>query len=652
MAQTSGFIGGKEVKTEDRSIPENLTDVYISVFFDGTANNIYEQVYKKERRDERNKKIDKFAAQMAVAPAYAISSILFNSSKNMANTYSQNKSDKQQYGMEHFSEQKEKAENDLNISEHDPNVKKDAKNLDDNGGWKYSNVAILRSLVKNKEAKETKSPENGEKVIGIDYNIYVEGSGKKWDGGSDAIGLGMGTGRTGVVGLVSKAMVLVDNFLKSCIPLSHRPKVKLHFAVFGFSRGATCGRLFSFLITDDQNSLPKKEEFKQYLPQSLYSGGNLRFLEDFKEDNKTVDFLGIYDTVSSIGFLKKNDNSTDYSINQFKETEKGSGQYINKLTGLFGAKNKIKKSDAYGTYHCDNAREYGLYSPQNNRVKHAIHICAIDEFRENFALVDLGAEIKSHCTEIFMPGCHSDIGGGYINEDTDKRVTLRRHINPLINSMFNYHLTPTRLNRSIDPRSVEIEEFYKKPPKSLKQMDILSPQELIDLGWMDADKEIKSPQFTPTEKIIFNQNSMEGYSNIPLKMMKERAMGALGLLKIWPKEFLPFTGQLPTRFAVPGDAILNEIKTQCQSVFAEGQRHWVLPSSLKNYVAIRRKYLHLTCTDVLRDNGLKATGGNMGNPPNWQKRKSPNGNDYYLLCRLIYHGDNNDSKLHDMTEYN
>ncbi len=49
-------------------------------------------------------------------------------------------------------------------------------------------------------------------------------------------------------------------------------------------------------------------------------------------------------------------------------------------------------------------------------VKHAVHLVAADEYRENFALNSLrsaNGDIPKNFREIVLPGAHSDVGGGY-----------------------------------------------------------------------------------------------------------------------------------------------------------------------------------------------------------------------------------------------
>ena len=636
-------VQAEEKDIEERNLRSDLTDVYICVFFDGTGNNMYEQANKSAKLKESNEglpmtKVLVTSNPMLFPVRYAVKKCSEHE-------------EQEEFGMTQYEEQRRQAEQEHYISEQRTKADDD----DHNGGWKYSNIAVLRSITRKKQNAETTSPD-GSQVIGDSYNIYIEGSGKKWKTGSDVVGLGMGTGRTGVVGLVSKAMVFIHNYL-AFIGKDRRKEVKVHFAIFGFSRGATCGRVLSFLIASNKsqvNGLHRKSEFEQYLPKSIYANDTITFLEDFDKSNKvTVDFLGIYDTVSSIGFLLKDSDDTDAGINSTKKIKLDGGRvgYVNNLHSGFAL------SDAHNNFHCFNVREYGLYSPQLKNVKHTFHVCAMDEFRENFALVDIGRSISDTRTEVFMPGCHSDIGGGYTFEDEIDRYTLRRKIKGRVTTMI----------ATADPRG-----GANTPP--------LTQNVLYSLGWFDniapdttikkyfvfnstqTKKEwgIKGEQTLTTDaqttyidqmddKIEFERHVMEGYSNIALEMMRKRACedNGVGLKNLWPQCFLPFEDTLPKRFEQPNDIILDDIKNKCMAQFAEGQRHWIIPS-MENYVLVRRRYLHWTCTDELNlEKGhIVASGANIGNAPNWKNIGS-----HFLLCRVVYHGDESDTAVHYMTDY-
>lgn len=694
---------------QDQSLLNKVTDVYISVFFDGTGNNMYEQLNKKRKLEKPINKL-KFKS----------SSVLFSKSPNLFSSQAIN--DLKEYGMANYIEQRVQAERDVTIS--NEREKQNTKNDEIYGGWKYSNVAVLRSLVKKNEPPTNKDDTN---KIGISYNLYIEGSGKHWDTESLhnrkewLIGLGMGTGRTGVVGLVSKAVVFVREYLCSNIDKGMRKDINLHFAVFGFSRGSTCGRLFSSLVVKGKEGLDREPEFEQYLPKNNYFRDNrVSFLDDLGGD-KTIDFLGIYDTVSSIGFLQKNDNDTNYGINNYQETPKdndgnyigckqnenigdqanqvsGGNQtkqapppkwYINSLHGSTFTESDVLEvdtptgpipsskvvgtflsdkfwGDAKWNFHRFNVHDYGLdpYKYHKN-VKHTFHICAIDEFRENFALVDLGDDLEG-CTEIYMPGCHSDIGGGYMYNDEIEEHTLRRVIGP--------KRFPTRMNYSKDPRNIIVSPS-------------LSQHVLFNMGWLNEttrrhstiqyenmssmigtvsvpvsveleESTYKNPLKITNEKtegrttyinqeedkIDFKHFSKEGYSNISLQMMKDKATET-NELKSWG-QFRPFKDAIiPTRFKInetdETDETIKKIFDKCKSAVKkdEGKRYWVIPDDEKDYRYLRTNYLHFTCTDELHQ------GADFGNAPNWFK----NGNGY-LLCRLVYRGKDGDFNLHNWTE--
>lgn len=674
------IVNAEAPKKEHPTETQNITDIYISVFFDGTGNNIYEQINKSQSLFNKLKRRGK---QLISKVTYSSSPTLFSANDLYHDMHKtplshSNKQDLEKYGMKDYNLQKEQAEYDYTIN--DTNNKKNAdraEDSNDNGGWKYSNVAILRSLTKTQKKDDNK---DGNDIKGINYNLYIEGSGKLWNTGSDFIALGMGVGRSGVVGLVSKAVVMIGEFVDSVVEKKNRQNVNIHFAVFGFSRGSTCGRLFSYLIASpNQNDLPRKAEFGQYLPEKYFNGGEICFLKEYSRDKLTVDFLGIYDTVSAIGFLQKDDNTTNHGMNLFSkqstETD-AQGQtktwYVNAMHGTKDLDNatiagsvavgrivgglpgaaiggvagysalKARDAvfgDAINNFHRNNVREYGLYSPQFENVKHTFQICAMDEFRENFALVDLGGELD-RCTEIFMPGCHSDIGGGYMDCDRIDKYTLRRKINGKDAMMY----------LDEDPKS----------PSTRKQVSQDTMEELGWFGgttqrkqwftgnrkesWKGKNQTMTRYIFESDTKLEFELEPKEGYSNITLELMKERALDSQYGLN-WPFRFLPFQKKTPKRFNVTVE--LAPIKSMAKGKLLEGQRSWVIPNK-ELYKRLRLQYLHFTATDELNlEKGhFSASGANVGNPPYWR-----NMGDYYLLCRIVYRGEPNDNQLHFMSEY-
>lgn len=154
---------GDKAKSCDKQEPSwqpDVTDVYICVFFDGTANNCYEELHKKEEYLKERKAVPQIVTLFSAVPD------LFSS-------------DVSKYGMTNYQAQKEQAEKDLIIEDKERgDLKVTTENVQNasNGSWKYSNVAVLRSLTRKKSKKSIDGK------VGIAYNLYIEGVGRFWDG--------------------------------------------------------------------------------------------------------------------------------------------------------------------------------------------------------------------------------------------------------------------------------------------------------------------------------------------------------------------------------------------------------------------------------------------------------------------------------------
>lgn len=138
----------------------------------------------------------------------------------------------------------------------------------------------------------------------------------------------------------------------------NKPKPKIlgiRLSVFGFSRGAAQARVFSNWFVD--------------MCRAASGGSTLAGLPvDF-------DFLGIFDTVASVGLA----NST------------------------LVADGHMEWADA----------ETNLRIP--SEVKRCVHLVSAHEVRRSFPLdsIGVGQSMPKGCTEIVYPGVHSDVGGGY-----------------------------------------------------------------------------------------------------------------------------------------------------------------------------------------------------------------------------------------------
>ncbi len=548
----------KEDKIETDNIP---LDIYFGVFFDGTNNNII--------------------------PA--------NTARDIRRKYS--KTDKNQYESEVLSS----------------SVTDIVKNNANRENTKYSNVAILHSYYKGYTKTSNEGTTKSKQLV---YKIYVEGAGTNDISdiftGIPGVGLGFGLGKTGVVALVSKAVKTVRTIL-SAYNDEEKGNITLHFDVFGFSRGATCSRLFAYLVAretgeevtnsyDERLPNNREVEFGSYYAKQYYDKNKkkLRFLESDKKGKEwkkiTVDFLGIYDTVASIGFLRR------------KETDKDGDtkDKVNKLSKAF-----VKNEEFKDNYHDQNVREYGLYSPRlTATVKNTFHICALDEFRENFALTDLGKKIPSNGIELLLPGCHSDIGGGYIKGET---------------SVFKI-------------KGIGSLSYYKGNPcnSSEGNPDKLTRQLLKDLGWIKEDTAVVQEGDT----LRIKREVPYIFSNIPLRLMIDRVEEKLKGQR--EKVF-----ELPDGVYEVGSGLAKFYKGIKDTIPQhEGERLCVFPNSdggnmlvniSASYKELRREYLHFTSNDTL--------GWGLANAANKAD------NNMNVLCRIVYHGDKDDGEMHYMSDY-
>ena len=135
---------------------------------------------------------------------------------------------------------------------------------------------------------------------------------------------------------------------------------KIRLSVFGFSRGAAAARAWVNLVTRRWGS----------------SIAGLRL---------QIDFLGIFDTVASVGFAQA-------------------------MPGFEG--------------HADWASEPYMQVPAD--VRRCAHLVAALEVRGSFPLdsVCQGNILPSNCKEIVYPGVHSDVGGGYAPDDQGRALGL------------------------------------------------------------------------------------------------------------------------------------------------------------------------------------------------------------------------------------
>lgn len=431
---------------------------------------------------------------------------------------------------------------------------------------KLSNPAILSALF----TKNKTSDDNSKRFI----HAYIEGSGTNciqakngildfFINGKPIVGLGCGMGTTGVIAKVSKAMRIIGNEI---IRIATDDSVcirSIHFYIFGFSRGSTCARLFSFLISrTSDNQLPDLRDqgfdvesaFKKYLIGNKinYQTDKVTFLTEngwtkiIGSPQISVDFLGIYDTVSAIGLLSKPEEALKNEQNSYK-------------ANTFNI-------------HYDNARRFGLYSPSSTAVLSTCHICAIDEFRANFALTDIGsAASKVDNIEIFIPGCHSDIGGGYHKTSKAERKSIDLVKDGARTQLFNGSLIDATFDNS---NWVDVDYL------SLKQMGwIVFEPERIELT-----SKISSPKTIEFDHHPLIKDSENVYSNLTLEYMFKRLKSKINKFGFISFDEL-FRTNIDNSRNITNCDVISDIRKYLNAILECNGRYW--------YIPIEKKYQEL-----------------------------------------------------------
>ena len=647
------------LETQDVSKMLCIKDVHIGVFFDGTNNNMVQQAYFHTYKSAKGKKevepiTDGYEKWESLQKKRDTLEADINYALNQAGHMADAGRDSE---VAHYIEESEEKKKELQLIEEsieklqvEAHIDTYAMASDEKNG--YSNIAILHSLLNTQEnTDETKF-----------YNLYIEGSGANdivTSRGSTSFlaegntnGLGFGVGLTGVTALVSKAVKYIYNYLSPLV-IHLNENTNYHFYVFGFSRGATCARLFTQLAAREENSekLECEKEFTH--DTSKVKGlvdkksGRLPFMEShfltnnasgagvIKRSNVKVEFLGIYDTVASIGLLQQKDGW----INGLKASyDKVFPQYRN-------------------IYHFQNAAHYGLFIPQTAGMGHTCHICAADEFRENFALVNIGNELPANASEIVIPGCHSDVGGGYVTEIGKERVlykftprkTTQKDKNgneKVLSSIFAKRNISDEAYNTLKKATMFIDSPYECP--SVKNIDTLSGKSLNTLGWIDenwndrkkrlcTDTMLKNPctirlADSETDKCVkFKRHVIGGYSNIPLSMMIKYIQRLQLNIQLFPETTTPY--DIPNELTVLGNDILKHVNP------GSSQRLWVIPKGGYGgvlYRLLRLKYLHFTASSQLINWRMdwkifETDWANFGNECNYDENAT--------ICRIMYNGE-------------
>ena len=193
------------------------------------------------------------------------------------------------------------------------------------------------------------------------HKMYLPGVGTTSYKFDDPSDYATGMGDTGIPAKANEAII------RSLAHITNIAKkgdaVRIYFDVFGFSRGAATARHFIHRVLFQGDDVIAKVLHRDH-----------KILAERVE----VIFAGLFDTVSSYGIL-------DFSNDT-------------------------------GQLHLDAVRHVkGL----------AYHLCASDEYRENFSLTNIKSAIDAGVgVELYLPGAHADVGGGYPDSMAETVTTM------------------------------------------------------------------------------------------------------------------------------------------------------------------------------------------------------------------------------------
>ncbi|MGE7955172.1 phospholipase effector Tle1 domain-containing protein [Pseudomonas sp. NPDC089530] len=225
-------------------------------------------------------------------------------------------------------------------------------------GNDVSNVKRLSDLYFSNRKVE------GEEIRKLAYrSIYIDGIGTQAGEKDSLITSGTGRGYTGISGCVQKAFGAVKQRIGEV--LEENPEIEitsLTFDAFGFSRGAAAARHFANEVVRWLGPL-------ELILHDHSKALSPRFNRQYGND-VDMGFIGLFDTVPSVAGMSNLGN--------------------------------VRSTIAPGIkLHLE--RRY---------FRSVVQLVARDEYRANFAL----SRVKPDHVEITLPGAHSDIGGGYLDE--------------------------------------------------------------------------------------------------------------------------------------------------------------------------------------------------------------------------------------------
>ena len=253
-------------------------------------------------------------------------------------------------------------------------------------------------------------------------------------------------------------------------------------------------------------------------------------------------------------------------------------------------------------YHEKNKEELGLDTlVYDKNVKHVVHICALDEFRENFALQVMPIN-NSKVEQFFMPGIHTDIGGGDLDGYDEEKYIAKTHDNKDL--YLPKIVTPGERQKASD-------------------LFIITKENLQQLGWFknSTNSSLMSDIAKEEKDIIKIQKYSEhGYAYLPLTILAKKAC-----------EHTCKFDTLEDKYRIPED-LPKSFDAMKAAWKGKGSKygHCYFPMKDSEYKLLRQKFLHFS-SNIKKTAGLVYVDG-----PNLTVSKDDNDSVFYYDRFLDY----------------
>lgn len=220
------------------------------------------------------------------------------------------------------------------------------------------------------------------KGIPNNCSFYTEGTGTRDNKGDNPIGAGSGWLSTGLNAKTNRGFRQLEEFAKT-----HKDKLQklalITVNVYGFSRGAASARSFCQRLLQKPKPQSIQDQYSNQNPELVFLEKIKAILAIQHTPAIQLKFVGLFDTVASVGFYHGNDTqkyNLDFQNVALEEQEGGVQQ---------------------------------VQFDKKNMATRVVQLGAADEFRHVFSRTNIKSAIEQGFGfEAILPGCHTDIGDG------------------------------------------------------------------------------------------------------------------------------------------------------------------------------------------------------------------------------------------------